>query len=54
MWVIFVVLEASIILGVPTIAIIASKLADRVFVRRMRRDLDEEYRRLTAASRHDM
>ncbi len=54
MWVTFVVLEASIILGVPAIAVIASKLADRVFFRRMRRGLDEEYRRLTAASRHDV
>ncbi len=54
MWVIFVVLEASIILGVPAIAIIAGKLADRVFARRKLKDLDEEYRRLTAASRHDL
>lgn len=54
MWVIFVVLEASIILGCPAIAVIASKLADRVFVCRMMKDLDDEYRRLTAASRHDV
>lgn len=54
MWIIFVVVEASIILGGPAVAVIASKLADRVFVRRMLKDFDDEYRRLTAASRHDV
>lgn len=51
-WVTFVALEAGIIFGGIAIAIIAKRLADRVFVRGRVRDLDQEYKKLTAASRN--
>jgi len=54
MWVIFVILEASIILGGIGIAVIVNRVADRVFVHGTMKGLDDEYRRLTAASRHDV
>lgn len=51
MWVIFTVLEACIIFGGIAIAVLANWLADRTFVHRCVKDLDQEYKKLTAASR---
>lgn len=51
MWVTFTILEACIIFGGIAIAVLANRLANRVFVRRYMRDLDQEYKKLTGASR---
>lgn len=51
MWVTFTILEACIIFGGIAIAVLANRLADRAFVHRCVRDLDREYKKLTAASR---
>ncbi len=51
MWVTFTVLEACIIFGGIAIAVLANRLADRAFVRRCIRDLDQEYKKLTGAPR---
>ncbi len=54
MWVTFTVLEACIIFGGITIAVLANRLADRAFMRRCIRELDQEYEKLTAASRRNV
>ncbi len=54
MWVTFTILEACIIFGGIAIAVLANWLADRAFVRRCTRDLDQEYKKLTATSRRNV
>lgn len=54
MWVTFAVLEACIIFGGIAIAVTVNRLADRIFVRRYMKDLDQEYKRLTRASRRNL